>query len=168
MSLNNRGFMMAELMITSVVIMISIVSLYTGFNKIYTNYKVRSSYDDSNLLYGTKLIKDFLIDQNKINLLIKNNKDYINISLCNLNFECVGDESTYYNDIKRIYDINNIYFLTYKMNNVKINDNSFLSDYIDYLRKDSNMDKSDYRNGYRIIVETKDNRYSTLGLISNY
>ena len=66
------------------------------------------------------------------------------------------------------YDINNIYFLTYKMNNVKINDNSFLSDYIDYLRKDSNMDKSDYRNGYRIIVETKDNRYSTLGLISNY
>ena len=105
MSLNNRGFMMAELMITSVVIMISIVSLYTGFNKIYTNYKVRNSYDDSNLLYGTKLIKDFLIDQNKINLLIKNNKDYINISLCNLNFECVGDESTYYNDIKRIYDI---------------------------------------------------------------
>ena len=168
MSLNNRGFMMAELMITSVVIMISIVSLYTGFNKIYTNYKVRNSYDYSNLLYGTKLIKDFLIDQNKINLLIKNNKDYINISLCNLNFECVGDESTYYNDIKRIYDINNIYFLTYKMNNVKINDNSFLSDYIDYLRKDSNMDKSDYRNGYRIIVETKDNRYSTLGLISNY
>ena len=168
MSLNNRGFMMAELMITSVVIMISIVSLYTGFNKIYTNYKVRNSYDYSNLLYGTKLIKDFLIDQNKINLLIKNNKDYINISLCNLNFECDGDESTYYNDIKRIYDINNIYFLTYKMNNVKINDNSFLSDYIDYLRKDSNMDKSDYRNGYRIIVETKDNRYSTLGLISNY
>ena len=114
MSLNNRGFMMAELMITSVVIMISIVSLYTGFNKIYTNYKVRNSYDDSNLLYGTKLIKDFLIDQNKINLLIKNNKDYINISLCNLNFECVDDESTYYNDIKRIYNINTIYFLTYK------------------------------------------------------
>ena len=53
MSLNNRGFMMAELMITSVVIMISIVSLYTGFNKIYTNYKVRNSYDDSKLLYGT-------------------------------------------------------------------------------------------------------------------
>ena len=54
--------------------------------------------------------------------------------------------------INKDYDINNIYFLTYKMNNVKINDNSFLSDYIDYLRKDSNMDKSDYRNGYRIIV----------------
>ncbi|MCI6002289.1 MAG: hypothetical protein MRZ37_04000 [Tenericutes bacterium] len=168
MSLNNRGFMMAELMITSVVIMISIVSLYTGFNKIYTNYKVRNSYDDSNLLYGTKLIKDFLIDQNKINLLIKNNKDYINISLCNLNFECVDDESTYYNDIKRIYNINTIYFLTYKMNDVKINDNNFLSDYIDYLRKDSNIDKSDYRNGYRIIVETKDNKYATLGIISNY
>ena len=165
MSLNNRGFMMAELMITSIVIMISIVSLYTGFNKIYTNYKVRNSYDDSNLLYGTKLIKDFLIDQNKINLLIKNNKDYINISLCNLNFECVDDESTYYNDIKRIYNINTIYFLTYKMNDVKINDNNF---FIDYLRKDSNIDKSDYRNGYRIIVETKDNKYATLGIISNY
>ena len=58
MSLNNRRFMMAELMITSVVIMISIVSLYTGFNKIYTNYKVRNSYDDSNLLYGTNILKE--------------------------------------------------------------------------------------------------------------
>ena len=93
---------------------------------------------------------------------------YSKYSLCNLNFECVDDESTYYNDIKRIYNINTIYFLTYKMNDVKINDNNFLSDYIDYLRKDSNIDKSDYRNGYRIIVETKDNKYATLGIISNY
>ena len=54
------------------------------------------------------------------------------------------------------------------MNDVKINENNFLSDYIDYLRKDSNIDKSDYRNGYRIIVETKDNKYATLGIISNY
>lgn len=168
MKLNDKGFMMAELMITSVVIMISIVGLYTGFNKLYANYKVRNNYDDSNLLYGAKLVKDFLIDQYKINLLIKNNHDYLNISLCGLNFDCEEEESAYYNEIKNIYNISSIYFLTYKMDNLYINDNAYLNDYISYLKKDSNINKSDYKNSYRIIVETKDHKYASVGVICMY
>ena len=162
---NNKGFMMAELMIASVLLVSTIVGLYAGFNKMYSNYKVRDSYDKAEVLYGAKVIKDFLIDQYKMNVLIKNTNSYLDITSCNDVFTCDNAETSYYNDVKEAYNISSLYFSKYDISDINFNlDNEFIKDYVAYLKKDVTMSSGLYKDGYRIIVETNDKNYASLAV----
>lgn len=162
MKLNKKGFMLAEVIVVSVILIGTMVGLFTGFNKMYSNYKERNTYDNVEALYGAKSIKDFLIDQQKLNELIKNTTSFSNITE-STNLSLNEIETTLFNSIKGEYDINNIYFSVYNISSIDYdNTNNNLTSYLTYLKKDTNMTKSSY--GYRIVVETNDKNYATIGL----
>lgn len=69
--MNNKGFMMAEVIITASIILVALAGLFSGFNKIYTEYMKRISYYDTVTLCRLGYYRDILIENNKINELLE-------------------------------------------------------------------------------------------------
>ena len=84
MRLNKKGFMMAEVVVVSVIICTALVTLYTGINRVSNAYKIRNKYYDINALYMAEKANLYLINTSNINKLITNNKS-VKISDPNLN-----------------------------------------------------------------------------------
>lgn len=61
--MNNKGFMMAEVIVVSAVIMVTLVGLYTSYNKIFSLYNQRLNYYDVATLYKLAYIRDNNIDE---------------------------------------------------------------------------------------------------------
>lgn len=165
MKLNKKGFMLAEVIVVSVILIGTVVGLYAGFNKMYANYRERNAFDDVETLYCAKVIKDFLIDQEKINDLIKkiNNTSISNDITDNASLSLNTYEIALYNAIKKDYNVNKIYFSIYDLTDKNINGASQnFTNYVNYLKKDSTLATTSY--SHRIIVETKDNKYATIGI----
>ena len=51
MRINRKGFMLAEVIIVSVIICVVLVSLFTGINRVTKAYDLRNRYYDVNALY---------------------------------------------------------------------------------------------------------------------
>lgn len=56
--MNRKGFMMAEVIVVSAVILVALVSLYTSYNKLFSLYNQRVNYYDINTLYELSYIRD--------------------------------------------------------------------------------------------------------------
>ena len=61
--MNNKGFMMAEVIVVSAVIMVTLVGLYTSYNKIFSLYNQRLNYYDVATLYELAYIRDNNIEE---------------------------------------------------------------------------------------------------------
>ena len=64
--MNKKGFMMAELIVVSSIILVSLVSMYGSFIKIHSAYKTKMSYYDVATLYRLGYYRDVL-KENKVN-----------------------------------------------------------------------------------------------------
>ena len=63
--MNNTGFMMAEVVVVSAVIIVTLVALYTSYNKIFSLYNQRTDYYNITTLYDLAVIRDnFLYGDN--------------------------------------------------------------------------------------------------------
>jgi len=62
MKLNKKGFMMAEVVVVSSVVLIILTTLYISYNKIVSLYETRLMYEDSNLLYSLAYYRDSLVE----------------------------------------------------------------------------------------------------------
>ena len=62
MRLNKKGFMMAEVVVVSSVVLIILTTLYISYNKIFSLYETRLRYEDSNLLYSLAYYRDYLVE----------------------------------------------------------------------------------------------------------
>lgn len=65
--MNKKGFMMAEVVVVSSIVLVAIIGLYTAYNKIYKTYNTRLNYYDVTTLYRLGYYRDILIENNKIN-----------------------------------------------------------------------------------------------------
>ena len=74
--MNNKGFMMAEVVVVSAIVMVTIVGLYQSYNKLYSTYNTRIDYYDSTTLYRLGYYRDILIENDKLK--IENGKLNIN------------------------------------------------------------------------------------------
>ena len=59
MKLNKKGFMMAELVVVSAIVLTFLAGIYVSYNKIYSAYKTRLNYYDVTALYRLNFYKDF-------------------------------------------------------------------------------------------------------------
>lgn len=64
MKLNNKGFMMAEVIVTCSIVVITLVGLFTSYSKAYLRYKERSNYYNVDNAYACNYLKDLLIENN--------------------------------------------------------------------------------------------------------
>jgi len=124
--MNNKGFMLAEVVVVSVVVVTIIVTLYAGFNRVYTAYNERSKYYDVDGLYALKNIADLLIEDNSINNITSNDIDLTD---------------GYYKTIKDVYDIENAYILDYNFISNSDNYSNGMNDYINYLDRSLDFDE---------------------------
>ena len=185
---NNKGFMLAEVVVTSTIVLTALIGLYVTFNKLYNNYNIRMTYYDIDGIYAIKNMTNILLDTGELNDIIKDfttssNKSIIENSTCHYgnkegSNKCSALQSEYY--------IQNIYITTYDkqaINNLqtKVLRQTFI-DYLDYISKYYDLnetyisqanyipsDDDEYTNKYNylFIIEYKNDDkyyYSSLGL----
>ena len=131
MRINRKGFMLAEVIIVSVIICVVLVSLFTGINRVTKAYDLRNRYYDVNALYMAEKANLYLIEDNSINTLISNNSP-VKVENTNLN-----NVISFYNSGNTGSAVN-IYFTPYDQNKVddlgKLTEtNQTYKDFIDYL-----------------------------------
>lgn len=83
--MNNKGFMMAEVIVVASIIMIALVGLYTSYNKIFSIYNQRVDYYDVATLYELSYIRegiDYYYYNSKDIIL---NEQYRKVYLVNIN-----------------------------------------------------------------------------------
>lgn len=86
---NNKGFLLAEAVIVSAVVVTTLVALYASINKLYIQYTNRSRYYGLDGIYAIKTLTNDLIDTNKINQVL-NNVESNNFTYLIDNYNCVS------------------------------------------------------------------------------
>lgn len=115
---NNKGFMLAEAVITSAVVITSLVALYTSYNKLYTKYQERSKYYNVDGYYANITLVKALIDQDKLNYLLSEagdsniiylikDKTTINQNFLPTNCNNLDEKCTQTKNIIEFYNITN-------------------------------------------------------------
>lgn len=162
MKLNNKGFMLAEVIISASVIIVTLVSLYAGFARVYKAYEIRSTYYDADSVYALKTISDYFIDEMVFNSYISsinNTNKYVEFKKNESPFNKID---AFINKMIENYNFKHFYLTRYDMeylNSVK-SISSDLEEYIDFLDSDKVIDNSNYK--YIFISETNDGRFSYL------
>jgi len=146
--MNNKGFMMAEVVVVSSIVLVVLTGLYTSYGKILSIYKQRVSYYDVDTLYKLAYIRD--------------NIDFsvINPSLSNSVYNSNGELVYYINK----YDISNLNVINQTFNdyldflngsldveNIKVNDKNVTN--ILVMEKCKTDGKSDCRYAYLEVLD---------------
>lgn len=157
--LNNRGFMLTEVLIVSTLLTTVLLVMYTQFKNIKRTFDQEFKYNNVNDLYSLNNVKKYIEQENYTAMAGRlENDNYVRIESCNNNYY----ESTEY--CERLYEnleIEKLYLT--KTNLFKIKDsldlNKATKDFIKTIESETGQ-------GYRLIAEFKDNRYATLKVFS--
>ena len=139
--MNNKGFMLAEVVIVSAIILTTLVVMYKGLNRVYSNYNRLSNYNNIDSIYASKTIFDYLVDSHLIENYIKNNNDCINITN---NDNMLTEIASQYN-AKYVYLVKKI-----NQNSCQTMNNDYLNSYIEFLNK-----KISDQDSYNIMIITE-------------
>lgn len=169
MKKNNKGFMLVEAIITSVVIAAAMISLYSTFNKLYTSYNKNSSYHNIDGIYATKVTINYFLD-NDLNI-------FINDLFGSNQYKVLIDETTCFEDtnicnqIKETYNVNKMIIAEYNksvLERIKEeNINQTFKEYIDFVINYYDIGASNTKYDYIILTEIKNSdnyNYANLGI----
>ena len=157
MKKNNKGFMMAELIVVTSIVLLAVTTFYASYHKIYSTYQKRINYNDIKSLNRLVFFRDSLIedcdslDENcKINTLISNAKrNPSRYRLQNISNEINLIDVN--NDVKNHVIVSETTFLYYNekrpisstiFNNVNVNPT--YKDYIDYISDSIPYNKTNF------------------------
>ena len=149
MKKNNKGFMLAELIITTTIVVTAMVALYANFNRIYSLYKEKFNYYSIDGVYATKMATNSLMKDNFnqfVNTVFEGThwKYLIEDGVCT-NISGSGTFNDSCGSIQKLYNVHNMIFIEYNMGSLEELKNSLNSvpsnkeknvlfiDYIDYL-----------------------------------
>ena len=62
MKLNRSGFMMAEVVVVSAIVLLFLATIYTSYSKLYSRYRTRLTYFDTVSLYQLAYYRDILVE----------------------------------------------------------------------------------------------------------
>ena len=110
MKKNNKGFMLAEIVVTSTILLVIMVSLFFTFNKIYSRYNAVTAYKNIDGMYALDNFMEYIFnereDDNINNIISKVTEDYLFIIE---NSECNNIiNNDYCTSIKEGYNIVNL------------------------------------------------------------
>lgn len=152
MKLNCKGFMLAEVVVVSVIICAVLVTLYTSLVRINNAYDTRNRYYDINTLYFTEEVNDIIIYNGYINEYISTNNSK-EIDLSNVFSNDSNFYSAYNIDTAKGGSIRMLFSL-YDNSSVEaladMNINATFKEYISYLK-----DHFDYDEEYEYILVTE-------------
>ena len=164
---NNKGFMLVEVFVTSTIVVTTMIFLYSSFNKLSNNYKIKNSYYNLDATYATKeMINSMLKNEegninefingtfynNQYGYIIKKGGNVINCEISNISCD----------NLKKLYSIENMIFSEYdseSLDNLKNNEsiNQTFREYIEYLIKYYSIKNSEHDYSYIILTEVNEN-----------
>lgn len=173
--MKNKGFMMAEVVIVSVIVLVVLGGMFISFNNIYSSYKSRSSYYDSISLYQLVYYRDILIENDIINSILTRLKNNKIISVYNSNDRSKSLFELPVNDIDDRYE--DSVFLVYSPNNVLdediFNDDFSIhpkfNDYVNFIHESTKINSNYVMIMERCMKSDVDNcKYGYLEIYDGY
>lgn len=139
MKLNKKGFMLAEVVVVSVVVALVLVTLFAALNRLSSAFETRNRYYDVDAAYLAVEVNNILIRNGEINTLI-NSDDFVKLDTIN---DDISEYKEFIIDELMINDFST-FFSSYNLD--KINEIGNLDikqtfkDYIEYLKGNLNFD----------------------------
>ena len=158
---NKKGFVLAETIAVSVVIMTSLVIIYTQFMSISKSYARTFAYNSVNNLYLVNNIKNYIKSDGLNNLISAlSNSNYVDITSCSTDY---FTEYIYCETLMDNLNVRQVIFTKTNLDELKNNMNGLsekMKQFVNYIN---------YKNtsGYRIIVEFNDETYATITIDSD-
>lgn len=133
---DNRGFMLAEVIIVSSIVVTVLVTMYTGLNKLFVKYDELSRYYNVDAIYMAKNVEDYLIDSYQMGSVISNSSSVGYVDLRDGGY-FNNAENLISNDVVKLYFIGN-YEKSFddNLNSLKGSDDKYFADYVDYVKND--------------------------------
>ena len=169
MKKNNKGFMLAEAVVSGTVIITSMIILYSTFNNLYTKYKEKNNYYNIDAIYATKEMINYLMNNDFEN--------FINDNIGGKKYYVIIDDTTCYGGdvctkLKELYNINKMIITEYDKSRLETDVktasiNQSFKDYIDYVISYYGVSDEDTTYSYIVLTETKegnDYNYANLGI----
>lgn len=166
MKSNNRGFMLAEVIIVSSIIVTVLVTMYTGLNRLFIKYDELSRYFNVDAIYMAKNVEDYLIDTYQIKGLIDESVGYRDIINMDSNIGNIIGGNT-----KKLYFIGNYTKGFDNLKNSSGSSDTYFKDYVDYVKNDikgkysSDTKPTEYKDKKAIIIEIKEDEKSYYGYV---
>lgn len=168
--LNNKGFLLAELLIVVTIITTTLTILFLQISSLFINYTNKIyNYDTANSLYAGYTLKKAFQSEDLTNIVtdagfVKN--DYLKIDLNMLSIDTFlttpvnTSGSDFYETLVNSLNIKEMYFTTYDPTKLaSSSDISFgLKKYLNSIKLDEELDD----NVYRIVLVLEDDSYSSL------
>ena len=156
--MDNKGFMLTEVLIVATFLVTTLLFIYIQFNKITRTYETSFKYNTVNGLYNAKNIVNYILDDGfeKLKIgLAQDDVEFINITDCsNVYFS----ENNYCNVLMGSSNVKTILFTNEDLSvlkNMQINLNQTMIDFINYINYEGT-------NEYRIIIEFNDNTFASI------
>lgn len=150
MRINRKGFMLAEVVVVSVIVCVCLVTLATGIARVSKAYDTRNRYYDVNALYMAEKANLYLIEDGNINNLINNG------SSIKVNNDSLNNIISFYKSADS-GSTTNIYFSKYGKSNIEnlkgACDKQTYKDFIDYLGGHLDFDDEDKDYTYILVSE---------------
>ena len=162
--LNNKGFMMAELVIVSAIIIVVLVIYYSSFSKMYIVLKERTHYYNVDAVYILKSTYENMLKEKKFVNTVKSMNNYIDIFDTTTNCNLTKIETSFCNILKDDYNVQKILLIKYNnLKDINITNNDGLQAYLTYIQKfyGDTSSKTDY--SYIYVIEFKNNNNSYYG-----
>lgn len=157
---NKKGFVLAETIAVSTVVMTSLVIIYTQFVSINNSYNRSFKYNNVNNLYLVENVRNYITDGNLnklVNALEESNSSYIDITSCPNNYFL---EYIYCQTLFNYAGIKTILFTKEDLTDLKNNltNTNFNETMKEFITRISTSDEDNYR----LIVEFTDDTFATL------
>lgn len=152
--LNNKGFALAEALVTAVFVMVIFSIIYTNYTPIMAEYERRETYDDIDGKYAAYWMKKMI--EGRTNDTIVTFPSYKKINFTNPETACNSQFPSYKEtcvELVKALEIQAIYITNYTFPNKASIDgtNPNLQDYLDYLPNYTRASENGAQ--YRVIVE---------------
>ena len=142
--------MMAEVVVVSAIVVVTLTVLFMSYNKVYMAYKTRISYYDTVILYRLAYYRDILIKNNKMNEVLATAKENKVMTIYDSNnstdnvfvlpendiLDTVDDKVLIIYNNKNNLDVSNL--------NLNNNINSTFIDYLNYLSTGVDLTEMNY------------------------
>lgn len=156
-----RGFILAETIVISTVVMTSLVFIYIQFNSVNNGFNRTFKYNSVNNLYLTNEVKKFILNSGSLKLtqaLDDNSLSYLDLTTCSTSYftEYIYCQ-TLFDNIKA----KKVLFTTSDVTNLKAevaSNNSISSGLATFIKAINSSNTG----SYRIIIEFEDDTYATL------
>ena len=156
MKKNNLGFVLAETLIVSTVVLTTLVIIYTQFRKVQSSYTQTFKYNSVDTLYRIVNIKNYIKTEEYNNLkLALDVENYIELSSCHVSY---FTELSYCRSLFEKLDVKRAIFAKGNLFDLKSNMNNFeqgIRNFIDQTKDNS----GDF---FYIIVEFNNDLYGSL------